>query len=147
MKNKLLLFFCFIFFSSKLFAEDLLIEAKKISINKNSQITIFEDEVVIKTQDNNTITTDYAEYNKQTNFIKLERNIIATDEQNNLIQTEYAEYNGKTKIFTSKGPTKVTTTEKYIVEGSDIILNNNENYIISEKETIVTDVDNNQIFL
>ena len=147
MKNKLLLFFCFIFFSSKLFAEDLLIEAKKISINKNSKITIFEDEVVIKTQDNNTITTDYAEYNKQTNFIKLERNIIAVDTQNNLIQTEYAEYNGKTKVFTSKGPTKVTTTEKYIIEGSDIILNNNKNYIISEEETIVTDVDNNQIFL
>ena len=43
MKNKFIISFFLFILSNKVFAEDLLIEAKKISINKESQITIFED--------------------------------------------------------------------------------------------------------
>ena len=58
-----------------------LIKAKNITLDKNKQITIFKDSVNIKTEDNNSIKSDYAEYNKINKFIKLRGNIIATDNE------------------------------------------------------------------
>ena len=71
MKNNFLIFF-FIFFFSKAFAlENLNITAKKISIDKDKEITIFQDNVMIVDEENNTIKGDYVLYNnklKQLNF-------------------------------------------------------------------------------
>ena len=65
MKNKLLIFFIFLFFTSYLKAENLLIEARKISLEKKSEISIFEEDVIITTSENNIIMSDYAEYDKK----------------------------------------------------------------------------------
>ena len=48
MKNKFLLVFFFLFYSSKCFAENIFIEAKNISLDKNKQISLFENEVKVK---------------------------------------------------------------------------------------------------
>ena len=43
MKNKIIIILIFLFFSSYLKAENLLIQSKKISLEKKSEISIFED--------------------------------------------------------------------------------------------------------
>ena len=42
-------------------------------------------------------------------------------------------------MFISKGPTVITTAEKYIVETEDILLNNKEGKINSNKKTTIID--------
>ena len=92
MKNSFLFILFLIFYASNVFSENLLIEAKNISLDKNTEISIFENNVTIKTEDNNTIKSDYVEYNKKKGFLRLKKNIVARDSQNNIIKTDYAEY-------------------------------------------------------
>ena len=61
----------------------------------------------IKTYDDNTIKSDYNEYNKDIGQINLKGNITAVDNKNNIIETNFAEYNENTKIFKSIGYTKI----------------------------------------
>ena len=147
MKNKLPLFFFFLFFSSKVFAENIFIESKNISLDKNTQISIFENEVKVKTEDGYIINGDLAEYDKKKGILIIKKNITAFDKKNNTIKTNFAIYNEKTNILKTEGSTKITTSENYVIETSDIVLNNSKKQIFSEKKTIVTDQDNNKIFV
>jgi len=147
MKSKFIIFFCIIFANSILLAENISIESKSISIDKKTQISIFENDVIVKTLDNNVISSDYAKYDKNKGTIILKGNIEAVDNQNNIIQTSYAEYNKLINIFKSKGPTKIITSQKYIIEAEDVIFDNNKKFINSQKNSIITDQDNNKIYL
>ena len=104
MKNKFQLIFFLIFFHSSLHAENVLIESKKISLDKGQQISIFEKEVFLKTDDGYEINSEYAEYNKKTGLIKLKNNIIGKDKKNNIIKTDHAEYNEITKTLEEYPP-------------------------------------------
>ena len=146
MKNKFYVIL-FMLLSSSLLAENIQIQSKNITIDKNKETTIFEKEVFIKTEDNYTIIADFAEYDKKNGLIKLKKNIRATDKENNSILTESAEYYEKTKIFKSYGDTKIVTSENYNVEGQDIIFDNKKSLITSDKKTIITDLDKNEISL
>ena len=62
MKNKIsIIFILYFLFQIDLSAENLKL-SQKITINKNNQTSIFEDEVLIITSDNKTIKSDFAEY-------------------------------------------------------------------------------------
>ena len=117
--------------------ENILIQAKNITLEKDRELSIFRNEVTIKTEDGNLIKSDYAEYNKKKGIIVLKNNIIATDTRDNQIETEYAEYFEKNKIFKSRGPTKIITSEKYIIDGKNIIFDNINKYINSKNETLL----------
>ena len=148
MKNKISIFLILFFFSNKfLFAENISIQSRSITIDKNQETSIFKDNVVIKTEDNDIIKSDFAEYNKILGNIKLKKNVSAIDKQNNSIKTERAEYNEKDKIFKSLGATTILTTEKYIIEGSDIILDNTKGVISSNANAVITDQEDNKIYL
>ena len=147
MRSKFIIIFYIIFTNSILLAENIFIEAKSISIDKKKQISIFENDVIVKTLDNNVISSDYAKYDKNKGIIILKGNIEAVDNQNNIIQTNYAEYNKLINIFKSIGPTKIITSQKYIIEAEDVIFNNNKKFINSQKKSIVTDQENNKIYL
>ena len=150
MKNKFLfvIFISFlIFLTNVTFADNLYIESKNLLLDKNKKVSIFENEVFIRTENNSTITSEYAEYNKESGLVKLKKKVVLIDIQNNKVQTEYAEYDENLKVFKSIGPTKIITTEKYIINGEDIILDNNKKEIKSEKAANVTDLDNNKIYL
>ena len=95
MRNKFLILTVFCLFFENSSAENLLIESKKISLDKKNQITIFEDDVNVLTLDGNNIKSDYAAYNKIQEIIELKKNIIATDKEKNTIYSENAEYNKK----------------------------------------------------
>jgi len=147
MRNKFIILYFLAFVSPTLLADTIFIQSKNITLEKKSEVSIFKDEVVVTTSDNNTIKSDYAKYNKKLGFVELKDNIVAIDNKDNSIETNYAEYDEFKKILKSKGPTKIITSEKYIIEGSDIELNETEQYIRSEKKAIITDLDNNKIYL
>ena len=147
MKNKLIIILLSFLIKSSLFANSITIQSNNISLDKNKEISIFEKNVEIVTENNNKIKSDYAEYNKKTGFLRLKNNIVAINNEGDIIETEYAEYNEKTKIFLSIGPTKIITSKNYILEGSDIKFDNLKNFIISNKNAIVTDKENNKIYL
>ncbi len=147
MKNKFLVIVFTLFFSKNLFADKLEIQAKNISIEKNNKISTFEGEVLVKTDDGNLITSDFAKYNKEKGFIELRKNVVAKDKKNNIIKSNYAEYDEKTKILQTIGPTVINTSENYLIEGSDILFDNNSKFIRSNKKTIIEDIDKNKIFL
>ena len=53
----------------------------------------------------------------------------------------------KSKIFKSIGSTKLITFENYIIEGSNIIFDNNNRIIKSNDKSVITDKDKNNIYL
>ena len=73
MRNKFLILTVFCLFFENSSAENLLIESKKISLDKKNQITIFEDDVNVLTLDGNNIKSDYAAYNKIQEIIELKK--------------------------------------------------------------------------
>ena len=147
MKSNFFLILFLILFNYPLLAESLNIQSKNITIDKTKEITIFENDVIVKTEDNNTIKSDFAEYDRSKSFIKLKGNIEVTDYRGNIIKTNYAEYDEKKRIFKSLGDTSIETSEKYFLNGFDIIFDNKKKIINSEKKTKIIDKDNNKIFL
>ena len=122
------------------------IQSKNISINKNDETTIFENEVVVKTE-NKTITSDFVKYDKKKEFLILRKNIVAKDNKNNIIEADYAEYSDLKKIFITTGLTKITTSESYTIEAEDILFDNKNRIINSKNKSILTDLDGNVIYL
>ena len=148
MKNKFLIIFFILSLNCTIaFSENILIESKNISIEKKREVTIFKEDVIVKTEDEYEIKSQYGEYNKKTGTLVLKDKIKAKDEKNNIVETNFAEYNEFTKIFKTIGLTRIITSEKYKIEGEDIIVNNKEKIISSAKKALITDKDNNQIYL
>ena len=68
MKNRLLILILFFFslsINSNLLANNILIQAKNINLDKNNKITIFENDVSIVTNDGIKIIGEFAKYNKK----------------------------------------------------------------------------------
>ena len=147
MKNKIFIFLIVVFFNAILKAENLLIESKKISLEKKGELSIFEEDVVITTSENNIIKSDYAEYDKKNGIIILKKNIQAIDNKENKIKSNNAIYKDNSKTLESIGPTEIITAENYIIKGSDIIFDDLNGLISSDNKTTVTDPDKNIIFL
>jgi LPS-assembly protein len=125
----------------------LLIEAKNISIDKNKEVTVFKNQVLVKTDKNHTIESELAEYDKIKGIIKFNENVKLTDDKNNIITTSAAEYDENKKIFKTIGLTNIITSENYKVEGENIILKKEINTVLSEKNTIIKDNEGNSIYL
>ena len=147
MKNRFLFIFFFLIFNSSIKAENINIEAKNITLNKNQKSSLFKNEVKVETKDGYIIRSDSADYNKETGILILKKNIIGNDEINNIVKADFAKYNENTKIFLTIGPTSIITSENYSIESSDITLNNSTKQISSKNQTIVTDQDKNKIFV
>ena len=58
MKNSLFIYFLFFIFSNPLLSENLNIQSKNILIDKNSKLTIFENEVIAKDEKGNEFRTE-----------------------------------------------------------------------------------------
>ena len=91
------IFFLFLLFAN-LFADNVKIQANKVSFDKDGKTSIFEGDVVVNTQEK-IIKSNYVKYDKAKGFLIIKNNIIATDNKNNIIKTDYAEYYEKEKIF------------------------------------------------
>jgi len=105
------------FLHTNLLCENLNIESKNISIDKNSKLSIFKDSVLAKDDKNNTLETEYAEYSKDDQLLKTV---------------------GKTNILTSEG---------FFLEGEDVLFDNKKKIISSSSNAIITDLEKNKIYL
>ena len=128
-------------------AENIIIEAKNITLNKKQKSSLFENEVRVETKDGYIIKSELADYNKESGILILKKNIIGNDSKNNIIKADFAKYNENTKIFLTIGPTEIITSESYLIESADITLNNSTKQISSKRKTLVTDLDKNKIFV
>ena len=146
MKNKIIITIFLYFYFTNIFADSLNIQANSITLDKDGMTSIFKDDVIIKSKES-TIRSNYAKYNKKEGSILIKENILAEDEKGNLIQADIAEYFENNKTLKTKGKTKITTTDKYILEGNDIKIDGQNKYITSEKNSLLTDLDGNKIFL
>ena len=147
MKNNFIIILISLFYYEICFSKNLQIEAKSISIEKKKEFTVFRDDVVVKTDDNYEIKSQYGEYNKKSGILILKENIKGIDNKKNIIETEFAKYNEISKILETKGQTKITTSEQYIIDGKDITFDNLKKIIFSDEKALITDQDNNKIFL
>ncbi len=145
MKNKLIIVFLILFkFEAK--AENLIIEAKNITLDKDKVTTVFENGVVVRAK-NKTIKSDYVKYDKKKGYLLIKGKIVAEDDKKNIIYSEQAEYFENEQVFKTNGATNIITSEKYSVEGQDISIDNKKRIIKSDKETIIQDLDGNRISL
>ena len=119
MKNNFIyiLLLFFLFLSFKTAAQELQINASKIQYDDINKVTIFEG------------------------------NVSSSDQKGNKLFSEYAKYNKQKEIIETKGFTKIITSEGYVVDSSDVVLNNTKNVIYSNNKTIVIDKDGNNISL
>ena len=63
-----------------------MIKAKNITLDKNKRSSLFENEVQVKTEEGYILSSDLAEYNKDTGILILKKNITGTDKENNIIK-------------------------------------------------------------
>ena len=117
MKNNFYFILFLSFFYKPLFADNLNIQSSTISIDKETKITVFKNDV------------------------------IATDDKNNIFKTQYAEFDKDSKKLISKGDTTIITSEGYMLKGKNIIFNNKNKIIESKDPAIITDLDQSKIFL
>ncbi len=147
MKNSFFIIIGFLFFSEFSFAENLDISAKKISVDKKNETTIFENEVIIKDKKNNIIKTNYAEYNRKNKTFILNQYFEVIDKLGNKYSGNNANFDEKKRILSVIGSTKIKTIEGYIVETEGLLINYNESFVRSENKTLITDQDDNSIYL
>ena len=147
MKNSFFKILLIIFFSHNSYAENLDISAKNITIDKKNEITIFEENVIIKDDNGTIIKSNYANYNKKLNFLNLKNNIVVTDIDGNEFKSNNATYDAQLKILKSIGQTDITTSEGYLVETKEVFFNNLKSIVLSNEKTKITDVQKNEIYL
>ena len=111
MKNRIIFFLLYIFCFSPSLAENLNIQSLNITIDKKTKTTIFQNQVSAK------------------------------DEKNNQLLTEFAEYNKNLQLFKTVGKTTVLTSGGFVIEGDNIIFDNNKNYIKSNSPANIRDVE------
>ena len=64
MRNKIIVFFLYLFFFLPSLAENLNIQSLNITIDKKTKTTIFQNQVSAKDEKNNQLLTEFAKYNK-----------------------------------------------------------------------------------
>ena len=117
MKNRIIIFLLYIFFFVPSLAENLNIQSSSITVDKKTKITIFKNQVSVKDKKNNQLLTEFAEYDKNLQLLKTV---------------------GKTTVLTSGG---------FVIEGEDILFDNNKNYIKSDNPATILDLEKNEIYL
>ena len=147
MKNNLFIIFIIFLFAKNSYAENLDIEAGKIYMDKNDQISIFENKVVIKDESKNLIKSNYAKLDKKSNFLILKDNVVIVDEEGNEFHTEHATYDRNEEIIKSFGKSKIVSAQGYVANTEDLIIDKKINSVFSQNTTIISDLDGNLINL
>ena len=117
MKNKIIIFLIYIFFYTQSVAENLNIQSLNMTVDKKTQITIFQNQVSAK------------------------------DEKNNQLLTEFAEYDKNLQSLKTTGKSTVITSEGYLINGENFVFDNTKNIITSADSATIKDLENNEIYL
>ena len=63
----------------------------------------------------------------------------------NLIKSRKVIYDKKKQLANTYGETEILTSEKFIINGKNIVYDNNKKVISSDEKTLITDRDGNKI--
>ena len=100
MKNKILLFFIFLFILGfKVNADEFNITAKEILVDKENEILIGTGSVSAVDKDGNKITGDKITYNKSKEFLLAEGNVKIVDVEGNILLTDSSTYDKINEII------------------------------------------------
>ena len=111
-KNKIILYFFIIFFSSNLIlkADEFNISAKEIMFDKNNNVVTGVGEVEVTSKDGKVIKSEKVIYKKESEFLTVEGNVEFFDTLGNVLKTKKATYDKKKEIL------KTTVTLRNAVE-------------------------------
>ncbi|MDC0330738.1 organic solvent tolerance protein [Candidatus Pelagibacter sp.] len=148
MKNKFTTFFLVIMFSlcnlGQVLGEEFIFEVSDLEIIDNGNIYKGNNRGTIRTDNHLKLISDNFKYLKKTNRLEASGNVQLFDLNNNItINAEKIFYfKDEEKIFTL-GKTLIKISNKYDIEGFDLIFFKNKMILSSKKNAIITDYESN----
>jgi len=144
MKNKLLTFFFIFVFSqcnlSQVLAEEFIFEVTDLEITKNGNVYKGNNRGTIKTDNQLKLISDNFEYLKKINRLEANGDVQLFDLNKDItINAQQIFYlKNEEKIYTV-GKTSIRISNKYNIEGYDLILLKDKMILSSKKKAIITD--------
>ena len=148
MKNKIKAFFLVILFTisnfSRVLGEEFIFEISDLEITENGNIYKGNNRGTIRTDSQLKLISDNFEYLKEINRLEANGDVQLFDLNNNItINAQQIFYlKNEEKIFTV-GKTLIKISNKYDIEGFDLILFKNKMILSSKKNAIITDNESN----
>ena len=148
MKNKFITFFLVILFTlsnfSRVLGEEFIFEISDLEITENGNIYKGNNRGTIRTDSQLKLISDNFEYLKEINRLEANGDVQLFDLNNNItINAQQIFYlKNEEKIFTV-GKTLIKISNKYNIEGFDLILFKNKMILSSKKNAIITDNESN----
>ena len=145
-KNKIILYFFIIFFSSNLIlkADEFNISAKEITFDKNNNVVTGKGQVEVTDKDGKIIKSDKVIYQKENEFLTVEGNVELFDTLGNILKTNKATYDKKMEIFNAYKNSELKTEDGYIISSKNIVYNIKDKILSSDENTTLIDPDKNK---
>ena len=145
-RNKIILYFLIIFFSSNLIlkADEFNIFAKEITFDKNNNVLTGKGQVEITDKDGKIIKSDKVIYKKENEFLTVEGNVEFFDTLGNILKTNKATYDKKIEIVNTYKNSVLKTEDGYIITSKDIVYNIKDKILSSDGNAILIDPDKNE---
>ena len=150
MKNKFnskkIFFFIFlIFFPNLVLSNELKFNASEIKTFDNGDLIKGSGGVQIEDGSGMTIVSEKFEFNKIKSILKAKENVIVKDNLNkNFFKSDDIIFFKKLNTLVAKNKTIIELDSGHIIETSNITYDRNLNKISSNKETLITDLNNNK---
>ena len=138
----LLSFFLFI---SNLNAEEFDIIAKEIVIDKENEIIVAKGSVQAKDSEGKLIYADKITYEKSREFLLAEGKVKITDNEGNILKTDKATYDKINEKIVTYDYTELILKEGYKLISKNISYNVTKKILLSDENSIFTDIDGNII--
>ena len=148
MKNKFITFFLVILFTlsnfSRVLGEEFTFEISDLEITENGNIYKGNNRGTIRTDSQLKLISDNFEYLKKINRLEANGDVQLFDLNNNItINAQQIFYLKNEEKILTVGKTLIKISNKYDIEGFDLILFKNKMILSSKKNAIITDIESN----
>ena len=143
--QKIFFFIFFIFFPNLVLGNELKFDASEIETSDKGNIIKGSGGVQIEDGSGITITSEKFEFNKIKSILKAKENVTVKDDLKKIFfgSDDIIFYKKLNKLI-AENKTIIELDSGHIIETSNIIYDRNLNKISSNKETLITDLDNNK---
>jgi LPS-assembly protein len=143
--QKIFFLIFFIFFQNLVLGNELKFNASEIETFDKGNLIKGSGGVKIDDGSGISITSEKFELDKIKSVLKAKENVVAKDDLNeNFFKSDEIIFLKKLNTLVSKNKTIIELDSGHIIETSNITYNRNLNKISSNKETFITDLDNNK---
>ena len=146
MKNKLILFFIFLFtLNANLNADEFNISAKEVLVDKNNEVLVGTGSVNAVDKDGNIITADKITYKKTKEFLLAEGNVKVVDVGGNILLSQRLTYDKINEIIVTKDNSELILIDGYKLSSKNISYNMENQTLSSSEDSTFTDTDGNSV--